>query len=1579
MLYFTFLKNDKWNRGSFVILLAFACCLVTTGLLAQAPPYTTKLGFNQAAADLSQARNGEPSEPVSPIDWQNGNLGAETSHYVEGYSIPYIAELTGLPTQQQLIDASGDNKIHLILEYDIKHSGKHAIDYLTHYDRLEPHAMFLHAAEDVNPIYDPDPQPRELFPPGTPPTSTFGIPAPTSINSPVAGMPTNSFNALPALEKVFTMWGGTITAVSYGPQGDLNAEQSAQQIYVSFIPNGPYAVLSWGGHIGSRNDWGFETEDEPRSAGGITGSPYHMRLIDWNLDNLGNQDRSLSAAAIVEPPDPCDAALALCEEENGTATFDLTLATDDILCEENTIILGWFEDATLLVPIATPTAFVAANGDKAYANVQNTVTSLTNVAEVSLTVYPGLTLSLDDNDITCFGLANGSIALTVNGGTAPFSYDWSNDATTEDISGLAPGTYSVLVTDANGCTATGEATISQPPAIAYTVQDTDISCYGDANGTITVTVTSGVNVSVFLNGVLMTQNGNIWTATGLGPGNYTVTATAPGNEGATCNGPQQGVVISQPDQIAYTVQHTDVTCSGEDDGSIEVTVTSGVNVTVFLNGAPMTNEGGGIWTAGGLAAGLYTVTASAPGNNGATCNAPPTDVTIEGISEIDLDIAHTDVTCYGEADGTITVTVTAGENVSVFLNGVLMTNVANVWTADNLAPGNYVITSSAPGNEGTTCPGPGDAVLIEQPDEILLTVESTDITCYGAADGTITVTVTSGENVTVFLNGAPMANVANVWTAEGLAPGNYTVTSSAPGNEGATCPGPTQPVLLEQPDEILLAVESTDITCYGEADGTITVTVTSGENVTVFLNGAPMTNVANVWTAEGLAPGNYAVTSSAPGNEGAICPGPGQAVVLEQPDEILLTVESTDVTCYGEADGTITVTVTSGENVTVFLNGAPMANVANVWTAEGLAPGNYTVTSSAPGNEGATCPGPTQPVLIEQPAEILIGVESTDVTCYGEADGTITVTVTSGANVTVFLNGAPMTQNGNVWTATGLGPGNYLVTSSAPGNEGAICPGPEYPVVIDEPDEITYTVDHTDITCFEDGDGTITVVVTGGQNVTILIDGIAMNTGDGIVWTATGLGPGNYVITSLAPGLEDAICAGPTENVTIIEPQVLSCNIPDPGYSVPLCGGYQNNLLQVIATGGTGAYSYSWSVDNLSWAIIGLGDGPSINLQAGEGPATFTVIVTDENGCTTSCTFQLQGCDAEDFCTYTQGFYGTPGGKTCSVNGPGMSPQDLMLSVLPVGQSYTFGIAANNRSFTLYGTDIANGNIFNMLPGGGTPSALGVFAGGASYGNVASWPSVPLSKKASTYGSINNNLLSQTITLFFNLGQNNDPSLASFELETTIVTAESTDCGETMVVPLQDQVATVPLSVINYLNNNYAGGATVGNLFDLANRILGGDPALVTPTNKGYNYLFVSAADVTAAVDAINRIFDECRIYVPNNLRDAELRSIEVESGTRVASATEAVLEEQSQEIDASAYPVPFETEVTIEFSVPYDTRAVVDMYSLDGKKVSTLFDQDVKANQSQRVTYTPNDSQALYIYRITTNRDVKHGKILRR
>ncbi|MFC1662706.1 SpaA isopeptide-forming pilin-related protein, partial [Patescibacteria group bacterium] len=287
------LPGQSWKRKALrglniVAQVALVIQMSYLGVIFAAPGTAQAAPTANPAANLDQCRNGNSSSPNDCLDlgggtgWVNGNAGASQAHYVEGYSIPYRAILTDLPTD--------GTAVTLTLGYDIKHSGAHAIDYLTSYDRLEPHDGFGHLAESIDPTDG-----VTGITGGA--DDTHAIPAPSSASSPVAGQPTNSFNALPGSEKLFSAWNANLTNIAYNTQGDLTAAQAETTIDVTFVPTDSTVLLSWGGHIASRADWG-----DGNSAGGISGSPYHMRTKDWNIGNLGNQDRSLAAAAVLPAP-----------------------------------------------------------------------------------------------------------------------------------------------------------------------------------------------------------------------------------------------------------------------------------------------------------------------------------------------------------------------------------------------------------------------------------------------------------------------------------------------------------------------------------------------------------------------------------------------------------------------------------------------------------------------------------------------------------------------------------------------------------------------------------------------------------------------------------------------------------------------------------------------------------------------------------------------------------------------------------------------------------------------------------------------------------------------------------------------------------------------------------------------------------------------------------------------------------------------------------------------------------------------------------------------------------------------------
>ena len=215
------------------------------------------------AANIDQCRNGSFDAPVQCAGnaWVNGNLGPENSHYREGDSVPFRATLT--------VDNSSSTTHTLTIQYDTLQSGKHAYDYLTSYNRTETSAD---ATTDVSGVSGLG--------------SCFPIPVDFSI------LFTNPGSS--QVPGCISIWNGTITSITYGSPTDTSDQQS---VNVTFTAADTTVLLAWGGHIATQVDWGAGN-----SAGAISGSPYHMRLLTLDDVGLGNQDRSLKASTISPVP-----------------------------------------------------------------------------------------------------------------------------------------------------------------------------------------------------------------------------------------------------------------------------------------------------------------------------------------------------------------------------------------------------------------------------------------------------------------------------------------------------------------------------------------------------------------------------------------------------------------------------------------------------------------------------------------------------------------------------------------------------------------------------------------------------------------------------------------------------------------------------------------------------------------------------------------------------------------------------------------------------------------------------------------------------------------------------------------------------------------------------------------------------------------------------------------------------------------------------------------------------------------------------------------------------------------------------
>ncbi|MFN5418976.1 MAG: SprB repeat-containing protein, partial [Sphingomonadales bacterium] len=207
-----------------------------------------------------------------------------------------------------------------------------------------------------------------------------------------------------------------------------------------------------------------------------------------------------------------------------------------------------------------------------------------------ITSVPAVTASiLTQTNVTCNGLSNGAGTVTATGGQTPYTYLWSTGATSNTLSGRAAGTYTVTVTDLNGCASTATLTISEPAAlVASILTQTNVTCNGLSNGSGTVTETGGTAPYTYLWSTGATTS----TLSGRAAGTYTVTVTDFNGCASTTT-----LTITQPDALGSTMTQTNVSCNGGNDGAATISVTGGTTPYTYL------------WSTGDMTAGVTTLTA----------------------------------------------------------------------------------------------------------------------------------------------------------------------------------------------------------------------------------------------------------------------------------------------------------------------------------------------------------------------------------------------------------------------------------------------------------------------------------------------------------------------------------------------------------------------------------------------------------------------------------------------------------------------------------------------------------------------------------------------------------------------------------------------------------------------------------------------------------------------------------------------------------------------------------------------------------------------------------------------------------
>lgn len=841
--------------------------------------------------------------------------------------------------------------------------------------------------------------------------------------------------------------------------------------------------------------------------------------------------------------------------------------------------------------------------------VTNSVNGCFATDDAIVTNVSSPTLSGVVTDVSCNGDSDGSIDLTVSGGQAAYTYNWSNGATNEDPTSLAAGTFTVTVTDANMCGASATFSVNQPSlVIASAIVDSNVTCFGGLDGGATASTTGGTSPYTYA------WNNSATTAsiTGVSAGTFTVTVTD--NNG--CTG-MASTTISQPSaMMASSTINSNVSCNGGSDGAASASASGGTPPYTYSwsNGATTA-------TITGLTAGTYTITIT--DNNGCTDTSSET-ITESSAINITVSIDN-NVSCNGLADGGASASASGGTSPYTYS----WSNGGTSASIGNLQAGTYTITVT----DNSGCTNTSSATITEPAVLVASAVVNSNISCNGDSDGMATASASGGTSPYTYAwsNGNTLDIIAN------LAVGTYTVTIT----DSNGCTDDANVIILEPSLLVATIVVDSTVTCNGFSDGGMTVSATGGTNPYTY----NWSNSATTASITGVGAGTYSVTVT----DNNACTSIASSTITE-PTMLSSSLSATDETAPGANDGTASANPSGGTPAYTY----SWSNGGTTQTISGLAGGTYTLTLT----DANACTMVNSITVNGISCNLDASINKVNVSCFGGSDGIATAIPSMGTMPYTYS----WNTGGTSASITGLSLGSYTVTVTDAANCIVV-----RSTAIEEPDEIISTTVVTHLSCAGICNGAIDLSVTGGEmpfsylwsngsgeedivqlcagtyTVTItdannctstntatvteppllvassvvdsnascngFLDGGATASATGgttpytYSWSngattasITGVAAGTYIVT-----VTDGNGCNDASSVVINEPMAISANLSATDETAP---GANDGTATANPSGGTPTYTYLWSNGSTTQTITNLAGG------------TYTTTVTDANGCT---------------------------------------------------------------------------------------------------------------------------------------------------------------------------------------------------------------------------------------------------------------------------------------------------------------------------------------------------------------------------
>lgn len=806
---------------------------------------------------------------------------------------------------------------------------------------------------------------------------------------------------------------------------------------------------------------------------------------------------------------------------------------------------------------------------------------------------------------------NGSISLIGSGGTPAYSYRLESPAlgydsgwvATAQFTSLAAGTYTASIQDSLGAVAQYQSTITVGTITAHTLTTTTTNptCYGDSDGSLTVSAAGGqepYTIAVAGQTNQTASEGQVRTFSSLAAGSYAITVTDSNN--CTVN---DTLTITAPAQVTTSISYTVPSCEDATDHQVDFSGTAGGD------GGPYeySIDGGGTWFASASFTGLsvgQVIEPQVKDASGCVNDTYPV-YTFVNPSTLQFTAAQNNIGCFGANAGSIFVSsITGGQTAYpdfqfskdggvnwVSGNGISGTS----HTFSSLAAGTYDIQVRRTDGVNFSCAESQSVVVVENPeithDTPTITVDSS---CSGG-NGTITVANLGGgtepytselrdANNNMIDNQSGLASGDTVGPIPNIASGSYTFQLI----DSTGCESTLVPITVaDNSSAPTLSFNDTNANCNG-GNGTVDWTIVGGVapfDVELLQGGNVVQSELNTSNTTGtftMVAGQYEITVT----DLLGCSAAPQSFTITEPTAITGQVTVVPETIAGQNDGQITVQLSGGalpyqivqiEN-TATGNGYSCnpslgcSNGTDTFNFTGLAPGNYEiVAASTAGSCDADIVGNVYTVNVGSQALSVVSLTAPAIDCNGDQVAPTLEIVGGGGSYAYSADGVnygtPTASTTNTFPTVPAG--TYIYYAKDTTTNDVV----QQQITITEPSALGESSSVVNETTNGANDGQITVTPSGGTSpYSVLLDGVTISTSP---YTFTGLADGVYPYTVTdangceAPGSATVAQGGAVVSAVSLQQTTITCN-----------GGTATVTMTV--TGGSGDYEFS--DDNINWS-----------------------------------------------------------------------------------------------------------------------------------------------------------------------------------------------------------------------------------------------------------------------------------------------------------------------------------------------------------------------------------------------------------